>query len=116
MEVVSQNIQGLNGKKMYQVHLRSRSTYTYIDPVYVTAYSDDEAWEKALDLEAGKFQVKSVSTDWMDEKVLDEEAADLAERFPKDVHQRSYITKDSVSEFNPKYAGSEAEKPGKAAA
>ena len=109
MTVQSPKIDGLNGKKLYQVHMRSRVTYTYVDPVYVSAANDEEAWEKALDLEAGKFQVKSCSTEWIDEKVLDEEKKDIAERFPEDVHERSYHCFGDEMIPNPKYAGSQGE-------
>jgi len=111
--VQSPKIDGLNGKKLYQVHMRSRVTYTYIEPVYVSAKNDEEAWEKALDLEAGKFQVKSCSTEWIDEAILDEEQKDIAERFPDDVHQRSHNVIGDEMIPNPKYAGSESERKGK---
>ena len=48
----------------------------------------------------------------MDEKVLDEEKKDIAERFPEDVHQRSYIVTGDIMEQNPMYAGSEGERKG----
>lgn len=112
MTLQSPKVDGLNGKKLYQVHMKALATYTYVDPVYVSAHNDEEAWEKALDLEAGKFKVKSVSLEWMDEAVLDAEQKDIAERFPKDVHQRSYIVSGDVMEPNPLYAGSESERKG----
>jgi len=75
-----------NGKKLYQVELRSRETYLYLDPVYVTAYNDEEAWEKALDLESDILQCKGVTSDIVDEKVYDDEKSELRE-----VHQTRWV-------------------------
>tara|TARA_B100000927_G_C16279282_1_gene394852 strand:+ start:28 stop:324 length:297 start_codon:yes stop_codon:yes gene_type:complete len=74
----SKNLSKLNGKTLYQIDILNRETGHYLDPIYISAYSDDEASEKAYEFDGPMFKVKGVHTDWMDEKVLDEEKLEMA--------------------------------------
>lgn len=72
----------LNGKTLYQIDIINRETGFYLDPVYISAHTADEAFEKAHEFEGPQFRIKGVSADWMDEKILDEEKLESAVPHP----------------------------------
>ena len=74
----NKNLSNLNGKTLYQIDLLNKETGYYLDPIYISAYSDDEASEKAYEFDGPVFKVKGIHSDWMDEKVLDEEKLEMA--------------------------------------
>ena len=76
------NLSKLNGKTLYQIDIMNRETGFYLDPVYISAYTADEAFEKAHELEGPQFRIKGVSADWMDEKTLDWEKQNSAVPHP----------------------------------
>ena len=76
------NLSKLNGKTLYQIDIINRETGFYLDPVYISAYNADEAFEKAHEFEGPQFRIKGVSADWMDEKILDEEKLESAVPHP----------------------------------
>ena len=45
----NKNLSKLNGKTLYQIDILNRETGHYLDPIYISAYSDDEASEKAYE-------------------------------------------------------------------
>ena len=67
-------LEKLHGKELYQVDLRIEGSGKYLEPVYLSASNDEEAFEKAIKLEAnGFFRVKFVSKNWIDEEELNAE-------------------------------------------
>ena len=76
------NLSKLNGKTLYQIDIINRETGFYLDPIYISAYTADEASEKAHELEGPQFKIKGVGSDWMDEQILDEEKLESAVPHP----------------------------------
>ena len=78
MNLNQENLSKLNGKTLYQIDIVNRETGFYLDPIYISAYNSDEAMEKAYEFDGPMFKIKGVSSDWMDEKILDSEKEDSA--------------------------------------
>ena len=77
-----ENLSKLNGKTLYQIDIINRETGFYLDPIYISAYNDDEAIEKAYEFDGPQFRIKGVSKHWMDEKTLDCEKKNSAVPHP----------------------------------
>ena len=95
----NQNLSKLNGKTLYQIDIINRETGFYLAPIYISAYTADEASEKAHELEGSQFRVKGISSDWLDEKITDEEKLESAVPHPP----TRYKFKDGIGEVRNEY-------------